>query len=296
MDEPAFGVKKAPFDKGFKILVHHCRILAWLLKYCAEPYRDCTIEEIVSLMTPYPDGFRVVGTETEIPSEDAEPPSLDNCFIVRHPKGGETGVVVDVEGQSGLKGFAEISARAVYYASCLVARQRTKGDKRPYSELREVYSIWVERDSRQDLTGTADLYQFGGRRTTGDGTPEPITKMNLAFVRIDEAKAGEPDAMGLMSALLAEMEERRKKELIEENYNIDVNQYLTQGLEMVSFSQDIYEGWYEKGIRDSAVNYVIALMKNAQVDVDTAIDMLDVPSANRDGIREAVNSRPPQSP
>ena len=79
-------------------------------------------------------------------------------------------------------------------------------------------------------------------------------------------------------------------------YNIDVNQYLTQGLEMVSFSQDIYEGWYEKGIRDSAVNYIIALMKNAQVDVDTAIDMLDVPSADRDGIREAVNSRLPQSP
>ena len=64
---------------------------------------------------------------------------------------------------------------------------------------------------------------------------------------------------------------------------------------MVSFSQDIYEGWYEEGVRDSAVKHVIALMKNAKVDVDTAIDMLEVPKDDRDDIREAVISRQNQS-
>ena len=68
---------------------------------------------------------------------------------------------------------------------------------------------------------------------------------------------------------------------------------------MVSFSQDIYEGRYEEGVRDerkaSAVKHVIALMKNAKVDVDTAIDMLEVPKNDRDDIREAVISRQNQS-
>ena len=135
--------QKRIIDSEFKTAIHKPTVLATLLHYSIEEFKDCSIEEIKRCLGVKPRSTFVKGRETEYFSERYGKVQMDNVFDVRLPGSDDkVSVIINVEGQNDDGNNKYISKRAEYYISRLVCRQ--KGSEffgTEYEKIRRVYSI-----------------------------------------------------------------------------------------------------------------------------------------------------------
>lgn len=178
----------------------------------------------------------------------------------------------------------------------LISRQRTSGCEDPYATLDSVYSIWVEPTPKPGLRNTIDIYSMKGKRIAGNGDTPDIDKVNIVFFRTDGEGNDSDGALGMMSVLLSERKTEEKEEILRDKYKIEINQSLIEGLEKLNFGEVWIEDriYYAKqdakqeGILKTRASSVISLMNKLGMNLEEAMDAIDVPSEDRESVASEV--------
>ena len=164
-------------------------------------------------------------------------------------------IIMNVEVQnSDLPGYP-IPKRAVYYVARLISAQRGEVfQDQEYGKIKKAVSIWICRDTALKRSDTINEYRFQEICRRGEYREEEqnYDLMRIFVLRLgDRGEESEDQAVRLLSGLLsAEKTAAEKKEMLSEEFYIDMTEELDQE---VSSMCNLSEGILEKGIQAGIV-------------------------------------------
>ena len=199
-------------DRNIKEFLSNKVILAWILKYSVEEFRDFQISEIEDMiegevdigkirLEPGLDNifFRKKGEKIDGMSRENHVPKegtifFDIRFFVRYPKNGDLiKLIINVEAQN--KFNISIIKRAVVYCARMISAQiRQEFTPPDYGEVKKVISIWLCFNPPKYARDTITSFRIQQKNQYGN---LPIGKL-------------ESDVMEVILICMAE--EKRKKE------------------------------------------------------------------------------------
>lgn len=268
---------KAAYDAACKRILAHKRILAWILRECAEEYRDCSLEDIENkYIEPTPQIGSVPVLPDDVADEEAlaeEPDQLpiihgigmedgsrfeqsitfDVRFRALAPKGdGCITLLVNAEGQKNYTPGYPLSKRDIYYCSRMISSQYgTEFDHSHYEKIKKVYSIWICMDPPQRRQNTITLYRFQEVNLVGN-VKEPRDNydlMNLVMVCLGSAENSQNQTLQMLDILFSTMDQEKKRERLEKEFGLPMTQELDKEVTvMCNFSDVIEQKGIEKGL------------------------------------------------
>lgn len=126
---------KAKYDAHVRRILADKTILAWILKYCAEEFKDCSVEEITAAIEDNPElatvpvysGKKRTEAIAGIHNEDTIPGEgtirYDILFYARVPYGERAKLLIDVEAQKKFKPGYSLVTRGVFYCARMLSSQ-----------------------------------------------------------------------------------------------------------------------------------------------------------------------------
>ncbi len=256
---------KAKYDENVKTLLSDKTILSWILKYSAEEYRECSIDEIraciegtpqvadISVMPGSTRLDKVLGmnTEDEVPNEGRI--TFDIIFYALHPGTGErTQIFVNVEGQkNGSPGY-DLVPRGVFYCARMISSQMDVVTTAEDYAVRKVYSIWICMEERRNAN-TIREYRIQPRDIYGKYTGrERYDLLSVVMVRLpkdEDATMGNPLHKLLTTLLSSRTAPKKKEKILEGTYGIPMSYELKEAAErMCNLSDLVEERGIEKGL------------------------------------------------
>ena len=260
-----------------KRILAHKRILAWILRECAEEYRDCSLEDIENkYIEPSPQ----IGSAPVLPGGDPEAAGLredsgmlpvirgigaedsalfeqaitfDVRFRALAPRGdGCITLLVNAEGQKNYSPGYPLSKRGIYYCSRMISSQYgTEFDHSHYEKIKKVYSIWICMDPPKGRQNTITLYRFQEVNLVGN-VKEPKDNydlMNLVMVCLGSAENSQNQTLQMLDVLFSAMDQERKREQLEKQFGLPMTQELKEEVTvMCNFSDVVEQRGIEKGI------------------------------------------------
>ena len=293
---------KAKYNENVKTILSDKTILAWILKYSAEEYMECSIDEIRSCIEGTPQAANIsvmpgstqldkvfgTNTEYEIPNEGKV--TFDIVFCAVTPGTGErTQIFVNVEGQkNGSPGY-DLVPRGVFYCARMISSQMDTVISANDYAVKKVYSIWICMEEgrnantiREYRVQPRDIYgKYRGR--------ERYDLLSVVMVRLpknEDASAGNLLHQLLTTALSSRMAPERKTEILEDTYGIPMShEWKEAAARMCNLADLVEERGIEKGIekgieqgieteRDHGMQILIESCKEFGQTMETAIKKL----------------------
>lgn len=195
------AVNGEKYDESCKAVFHNREIMAPILKYVVEEFKDCTLEEIIrcidadsitekQAVSELPATMKDMGTEMSAVFEKTI--YYDIHFRARNPKLSSEEIMIslhmDFEVQNDYTPHNPtypIIKRGVYYVAREISAQLgTLTQKTNYAQLEKVYSIWVCNDNIfQELQNTVTRYTLRKEDIIGE-TNEPKEDYDLMEIII----------------------------------------------------------------------------------------------------------------
>ena len=158
--------------------------------------------------------------------------------------------------------------RAVYYVSRLIAKQKNKSEgfiKSRYGEMKEVYSIWIVMDMDVKKEEMIEVHTFPEK--------EDKTLMNIIMVYPLKEDSENEVIRFLHILFVSDMEPAKKKQILEEKYQIKMTRELEEAMDDMCSVIEYYE---RKARLKNATANVRSLMTNLGIDVDKAMELLNI--------------------
>ncbi len=161
--------KEMTYDACFKNVFSHKQIIAVVAKCLIEEFKDCTVDEIVSLIEDVTiekevtSGFSsTLKVESNVPGEATV--KFDVVSIINIPTGKEKISIrlrLDIEMQGDDNPGYPLGKRAVYYGSRMISDQLTVITKEVnYSKLEPVHTIWIVLTANHHLKDSVHYYKM----------------------------------------------------------------------------------------------------------------------------------------
>ena len=198
-------------------------------------------------------GERIVGLNTENQELNEGLIRFDIIFYVRM-RDGLSQIIINIEAQRGDTKEYDIMNRTTFYASRMISSQKERDfTNSNYDDIKRVYSIWICMDWKENcmnyfhLTDEAILgsYHWKGKRNL----------INIVMIGLGKTlpeQSEEYELHRLLGALLSkELSVEKKSDIIEEEYNIPMEQELGKEVKkMGSLSEGIREEAFAEGIAE----------------------------------------------
>ncbi len=266
VDDFYLAGKNPEYDRVAKKLLASRKILAWILKYCVEEFKDSEIPDIrdryiqgtpeVALTPVLPDetnaASRIRGENTEDALVTEGKVTFDIRFRAITPDDEPLELIINVEAQKDTRLAYPLLKRAVYYCSRLISSQYTVDfEQAHYEKVKKVYSIWLCMNTPDGRSGIT-RYRMEEKPEFGDyGVPEvTYDLLQVVMVYIGDGKRELGNRLlNLLSELFKSPDNAKTKmSKLKENYLIDLNQN-EEG--MVDTMCNLSVGVYEKGWNDA---------------------------------------------
>ena len=153
----------------------------------------------------------------------------DKLYEVKLPK---TKIFVNIEAQSKENPGYPLMNRAVYYVSRLIDRQKNKSEgfmKSRYGEMKEVYSIWIIMDMDVKKEKMIEVHTFPEK--------EDKTLMNIIMVYPLKEDSENEVIRFLHILFVSDMEPAKKKQILEEKYQIKMTRELEEAMDFLEISE-----------------------------------------------------------
>ncbi len=256
---------KAKYNENVKMILSDRSILAWILKYSAEEYRECSIDEIRSCIEGTPqvapvsvmpgstqlDKILGLNTENEIPNEGKV--TFDIVFYALRPKTrARTQIFINVEGQKdGSPGY-DLVPRGIFYCARIISSQMNAVISAEDYAVRKVYSIWICMEETR-YANTIREYRICPRdiygRYRGRERYDLLSVVMIRLPKNEDAAAGNALHRVLTTALSSRMPPERKEEILEGTYGIPMSYELKEAAaKMCNLADLVEERGIEKGI------------------------------------------------
>lgn len=295
--------KNPEYDRIAKKLLANRTILAWILKYCVEEFKESEISDIrdkyiqgtpeVASTPVLPDATNVgkadyiQGDANEDVTATEGQVTFDIRFRAITPADEPLELIINVEAQKNANPGYPLLKRAMYYCSRLISSQHSVDfDKSHYEKIKKVYSIWLCMDTSDEQSGIT-RYQMQEKVEYGTFREKRAyyDLQQIVMVYVGNSKR---DAGNRLLSLLCELFKSSdsaviKLHTLKDEYDIN----LTQSEEgMVDTMCNLSVGVFERGWNsawDSAWNksaemkdreIVINLLKK-QMDMQFIIDVVN---------------------
>ncbi|HBK27844.1 MAG TPA: nuclease [Dialister sp.] len=165
IDDMSLAGRNAAYDAAAKKLLSSKKILAWILKYCVEEFRDSDIADIrdryilgkpeVAQIPVAPDKTNAIsyiqGERTEDKTLTEGAVTFDIRFRALTPAKDAIELIINVEAQQSSHVGYPLIKRALYYCSRLISSQyQVDFNKSKYGDIKKVYSIWLCMDTKDE--------------------------------------------------------------------------------------------------------------------------------------------------
>ena len=254
------------YDEHVKKLLANKKTLAWILKYSAVEYKDCTINEIVGFIEGTPEissvgvdnGFTAQSIKGN-PNEDiiinegmitydlrfeALAPGTDNEYIQ---------LIINIEAQNKFNPGYPLLKRAVYYCSRMISAQKgLEFENSEYNKIKKVYSIWVCTNPPKTHKNTITRYKISEENVIGS-VKEDIPHydlMNIVMLCLGSSDNIEDNALGMLNTLLSDtMSSSERIEILDKKFDFDMSPDDEKEVsEMCNVSRGVYDKGMDRGI------------------------------------------------
>ena len=254
------------YDEHVKKLLANKKTLAWILKYSAVEYKDCTINEIVGFIEGTPEissvgvdnGFTAQSIKGN-PNEDiiinegmitydlrfeALAPGTDDEHIQ---------LIINIEAQNKFNPGYPLLKRAVYYCSRMISAQKgLEFENSEYNKIKKVYSIWVCTNPPKTHKNTITRYKISEENVIGS-VKEDIPHydlMNIVMLCLGSSDNIEDNALGMLNTLLSDtMSSSERIEILDKKFDFDMSPDDEKEVsDMCNVSRGVYDKGMDRGI------------------------------------------------
>ena len=285
IDDVYLAGKNPEYDAAAKKLLSSKKILAWILKYCVEEFKDCSIADIrdryiigipeTASAPVLPDETnaaakvgtdRISGERTEDTSVTEGKVTFDIRFRAITPHNELVQLIINIEAQRSRRTSYPLLKRAMYYVSRLISSQYgVDFDKAQYGKIKKVYSIWLCMDAPDDRGGIT-RYRMQEEPEYGNilDEKENYDLQQIVMVYVAHARADmENRLLNLLGELFVSEDDasRKKAELIE-HYDIDLNENEERLVStMCNLSVGVYVRGRESGMEENSNRIIVNLLR-----------------------------------
>lgn len=261
--------KKAEYDENVKYLLSEKIILAHILVYAVKEYFGMKPEDVAELIEGMPQVSKVAVNpgESNMPEiigdnvEDATPNEGKVTYDIRFralapERDALMQLIIDVEAQKDYYPGYDLLTRGIYYGARMISAQKgAEFLEDDYDKIKKVYSIWICMNAPSYAENAITEYGIQKRSIAGE-FPENKGRYDLMSVIMiclskKVAQAGDNTKLQrLLGTLLAsEMTKAEKKDIIESEYGIPMNQEIERRVNtMCNLSEAIEKRGIEQGI------------------------------------------------
>ena len=318
---------KARYDEQCKKLISNKQILAWILKYSAEEYKDCTIDQIVDYIAGEPQ-ISSVGVDPGHTSESIkalanEDISLsegkityDIRFEANAPDedGGIIRLIINVEAQNAFKPEYPLLKRAVYYCSRMLSAQKgLEFHHSEYNKIKKVYSIWICSNPPESHKSTITRYKITEENVIGSvkEKKQHYDLMNIIMICLGNGDKESDTVIGLLETLLTDTSNAKDRiEVLEKEFEIKMSDdYESEVAQMCNLSDGVYNNGMkqgmeqgmeqgmaqgmEQGMAQGVIQGKLEILRNIMatgVPVDKAMDMLLISEDERQVLKDKIKN------
>lgn len=303
----------AAYDATAKGFLARKVFLACILKHCVAEFRDCPVEDIadkyiegtpeVSCVPIAPDKTnaprKILGDNVEYKTLTEGMTTFDIRFVVYAPGTEEPiKIIVNLEAQKKHNPGYSVLKRAIFHGSRLMSSQYSVEFEEPnFDAIKKVVTIWLCMTSPAKTESGITEYRFGEKQMVGNiGNTKPeYDLIQVVMVYIGTSAGTVDDKLLRMLYLLfrARLKAEAKIQQLKEEFDIVLDNDMRKELNiMCNLSEGIAEearaeAWAEatklnKEIaKETTLNNLRSLTKNAKVSIEQAMDMLEVPELDR---------------
>ena len=193
----------------------------------------------------------------------------DKLYEVKLPN---TKIFVNIEAQSKENPGYPLINRAVYYVSRLIDRQKNKSEgfmKSRYGEMKEVYSIWIIMDMDVKKEEMIEVHTFPEK--------EDKTLMNIIMVYPLKEDSENEVIRFLHILFVSDMEVAKKKQILEEKYQIKMTRELEEAMDDMCNVIEYYERKSRlEGEVNTTLKAIEKIEKNMYLSREEAMDVLEI--------------------
>ena len=272
IDDIYLAGKNPEYDAAAKKLLSSKKILAWILKYCVEEFKDSSIADIrdryiigipeTASVPVLPDETnaaammgtdRISGERTEDTTITEGKVTFDVRFRAITPRNELVQLIINIEAQRSRRTSYPLLKRAMYYVSRLISSQYgVDFDRAQYGKIKNVYSIWLCMDDPDEKGGITRYRMqeepvYGNVRT--DKEDYDLQQVVMVYVAHARADMENRLLLNLLGELfISEDNANMKKEALNDHYDIDLNDD-EEGLvrTMCNLSVGVYERGEKSG-------------------------------------------------
>ena len=266
-------------DAACKKVLSCKEFAAPILKYVCTEYEGMETADIIALMddaviseepldpdVPKPKTAPVIDlSNSESSTLKSGTRFFDIRFNVKAPSDdGYIQLIINLEAQNANRPGYSILKRALYYCSRMISDQYgTVFTGMDYKKIRKVYSIWVCLRPGTNYADSITRYSLKKESVHGNIvlTPEKAADernnydlINMTIVGLkdfDSAAQSEHPLIRMLSLIFTqELTAGQKKELLENDYNIQMTENVEEAFEdMCDFSTGFYQDGLNKGVK-----------------------------------------------
>lgn len=322
-EDKLMGYGEPRYDQSAKNILSDKSILAHILKNTVSEFKDASIEDIANVYiegTPEVSQIPVNQDKTNAVTkkiqgdrnEESSPTegwvTFDILFHAKAPESGDLiTLIINVEAQKTQRASTlgyDILKRALYYVSRIISSQKEREfEGSDYNKIKKVYSIFICMDSpngqsainRYRMKEEHLLHRYKANQKSYD-------LLNVVMIYLSDEKVRNR-LIGLLQLLFRKenMSGDERNEILKEKYNIHLTEEQREELNtMCNLSEGIVDRVTErvtKSVTDSvtksvkrsdAIESVRNVMVNLRLDINQAMDALNVPTEMRADVRKAL--------
>ena len=219
----------------------------------------------------------------------------------------DIGLIINLEAQNKYNPGYPLLKRALYYCSRMISAQYgTDFTHSEYGKIKKVYSIWVCMNPPAERQNTIMQYSVQQKPIVGQ-VEEPVQNYDLLSAIM--ICLGEPEqenhagVLKFLEVLLSnERSAKEKKEILQEEFHLPMTQHLeSEVLGMCNLSQGVIETGFKRGeqmgikrgeeigTQNATLNAILNIVRNLNVSVDKAMDLLGIAEKDRAFYRAKLN-------
>lgn len=225
---------KSEYDTEAKYLVSNKQVLARIMKFSVQEYKDCSIEEImgyiegtpeVSSHSVLPQNEKIEGMDTtsKIPGEGEF--SFDIRFSALTPQEETIKIILNIELQKSYYPGYHFCSRGIFYCSRMISEQAyTEFEPDNYDDIKKVYSIWLCMEPPMKYANTITEYSMNEKDIYGEFIGEEnYDLLSVLVIRLctDEKAECESQLINMLNVLLStKLKAEQKKKILEEEHQM----------------------------------------------------------------------------
>ena len=298
------------YDEACKKLLANKPILARIMKYCLDEYKDCDVKDIeekyiegtpeIGTVGVHPDqtNAKITGMSNEDLLVNEGKVVYDIRFHAYAPRENALiKLILNVEAQYQYNQTYPLVKRGIYYVSRMISSQYgTEFTKSHYENIKKVYSIWICPKPPKEKQNTVERYSIKKENLIGESyeAMQNYDLLNVIMIHLgDENSDNHRDVIRMLDVLLSDKKTADEKiRFLEKNYAIPMTDDLYEEVESVcNLSTGIYLDGRKEGMENGILQSIRKLMKNASMTFEQAAEILEIPAKDYDKYRKLLDSK-----